>query len=99
MECKQLTLPGMELVKSPQKKTKKIAEMQDDMRREVMQRTSELLPIFFQNLANMKDDDFIKMMMQVMKFSIPTIKAEEMERMPKLSRNEQFEQIFHVPIK
>ncbi len=99
MECKQLTLSNMEVVKTPKENVKKIAEIQDDMRREVMHHTSNLLPRFFQNLANMKDDDFMKMMMQVMKFSIPTIKAEEMERMPKLSRNEIFERKFHVPIK
>ena len=100
MECIQLTIPGMEVAKTSPKESATIMQMQDDMRKEMMRRTSELLPAFFDKLANMKDSpDFMKIMMQVLKFSIPTIKAEEMERLPDMLPNELLEQKYRILIK
>ncbi len=56
----------------------KLEDVQQEMRRLMMTGTMALVPRLFDALRSMDDEQFVKHMMQLLKFSLPTYKAMEL---------------------
>ena len=99
MECIQLKIPGMDVEKPENEKPMKVVDMQAEIRSQLMRHTLEMLPVMFERLQEVnKNEDFLKFMIQLLKYSIPAVKSEEMEHLPKLPFDDGFLNRFGVPL-
>ncbi len=99
MECKHLTprygiastehTEHPEPVKKP--KTTSLDSLQESMRISMMEGTNNLMNKFFDSLQTMEPDAvFVKTMLQLFKFSIPTFKSLEVKEKPVQQFDEEF---------
>jgi hypothetical protein len=67
-----------------------IDKTQRQIRQQMMDGSLALMPKLFSALENMKDEPFVKSMIQVLKFSLPAIKSIELKENMSKSLSESF---------
>ena len=76
-----------------------VEDIQENMRRMILSNSLDLLPKLFDSLQEMQGEQFVKNMMQVLKFSLPTYKAVELTEKTAKCYTDSFFQKYGINLK